>query len=64
MTRPWITFEDENRNNARLELSRNFGERLQLLARYTFYANELGTGAAVSYRRHTALLSLAFTLEK
>jgi hypothetical protein len=64
MTRPWITFEDENRNSARVELSRNIGERLQLLARYTFYANELASGAPVSYRRHTVLLSLAFTLEK
>jgi hypothetical protein len=64
MTRPWITFEDENRNNARVELSRNIGERLQMMARYTFYANELGTGAAVTYRRHTVLVSLAFTLEK
>jgi hypothetical protein len=64
MTRPWITFEDENRNNARVELSRNLGERLQLLARYTFYANELASGAPVSYRRQTALLCLAFTLEK
>jgi hypothetical protein len=61
--RPFVSIEDENRNNARVELSRNLGERLQLLARYTFYANELGS-AAVSYRRHTALLSLAFTLEK
>jgi hypothetical protein len=61
--RPFVSIEDENRNNARVELSRNLGEHLQLVARYTFYANELGSGD-VSYRRHTALLSLAFTLEK
>jgi hypothetical protein len=61
--RTFVSIEDENRNNARLELSRNLGDRLQLLARYTFYANELGAGD-VTYRRQTALLSLAFILEK
>ena len=61
--RTFVSIEDENRNSARVELSRNIGERLQLLGRYTFYANELGSGD-VTYRRHTALLSLAFTLEK
>jgi hypothetical protein len=55
---------DENRSSVRIDLSRELGERLRLTARYTFYANELGTTAPVSYRRQTLLLSLAFSLEK
>jgi hypothetical protein len=36
---------------------------LQLLARYTVYANEIGaSGAAGHFRRQTALLSLSFTV--
>jgi hypothetical protein len=62
--KPWVTIEDENRNSARVELSRNLGDRLQLIARYTFYANELSRNNDVSYRRQTALLSLSFALEK
>jgi hypothetical protein len=61
--RPFVSIEDENRSNARVDLSRDLTSRLQLLARYTFYTNEL-TSTAVHYRRHTALLSLAFTFEK
>ena len=61
--RPFASIEDENRNNLRVDLSRNLTERLQLIARYTFYSNELGSGD-VTYRRQTALLSLAFTIEK
>jgi hypothetical protein len=65
--RPFTTIEDdENRNSVRVDLSRNLTDRLQLIARYTFYAtyaNELGAGD-VSYRRQTALLSVAFLLEK
>ena len=61
--RAFVSIEDENRNNARVELSRGLGDRLQLIARYTFYANELGSGD-VTYRRQTALLSLAFLFEK
>ncbi len=55
---------DENRSSVRLDLSREVGERMRLIARYTFYANELGATAPVSYRRQTLLLSLAFALEK
>lgn len=62
--KPWVTIEDENRNSARVELSRNLGDRLQLIARYTFYANELSRNNDVSYRRQTALLSLSFNFEK
>jgi hypothetical protein len=61
--RPFVSIEDENRNSVRVDLSRNLTDCLQLIARYTFYANELGAGNG-SYRRQTALLSLAFTLEK
>jgi hypothetical protein len=61
--RPFTTIEDENRNSVRVDLSRSLGDRLQLIARYTFYSNELGAGD-VTYRRQTALLSLAFTVEK
>jgi hypothetical protein len=61
--RAFVTYDDENRSSARVDLSRNLGERLQLIARYTLYTNEL-TSTNVTYRRHTALLTLAFTLEK
>jgi hypothetical protein len=61
--RTFVSIEDENRNNIRVDVSRNFTDRLQILARYTYYANELGAND-VSYHRQTALLSLAFTLEK
>ncbi len=61
--RTFVSIEDENRNNVRVDLSRNLSERLQLIARYTYYANELGAND-VSYRRQTALISLAFPIEK
>jgi hypothetical protein len=61
--RSFVTYEDENRSSARVDLSRDLTERLQLIARYTFYTNELAA-TSVTYRRQTALLSLAFTLEK
>jgi hypothetical protein len=63
----FVNFEsigDENRSSARIDLSRALGDRTRLIARYTFYANELGTTAPISYRRQTLLLSLAFTAEK
>jgi len=59
----FASIEDENRSNVRVDLSRNLTDRLQLVARYTFYGPAL-TGTPVSYRRQTALLSLAFTIEK
>jgi hypothetical protein len=61
--RPFASIEDENRNLFRVDLSRDVTDRLQLIARYTFYSNALGPGD-VTYRRQTALLSLVFTLEK
>ncbi len=61
--RAFITYDDENRSSARVDLSRNLTDRLQLIARYTLYTNELAA-TAVTYRRQTALLSAAFTFEK
>jgi hypothetical protein len=61
--RAFLSIEDENRSNARADLSRNLTDKIQLIARYTFYANPLGPSNA-TYHRHTALLSLSFTLEK
>ena len=55
--------EDENRSSVRVDLSHELGDRLRLIARYTFYANELGN-ASISYRRQTLLLSLTGTIEK
>jgi hypothetical protein len=61
----YASIEDENRSSLRVDLSRALTDRLQLVARYTIYVNELGVSSAVArYRRQTALLSLAFTLEK
>jgi hypothetical protein len=59
----YVSIEDENRSSLRLDLARDFGERLRAFARYTFYANELGSDS-LTYRRHTLLLSLAFMFEK
>jgi hypothetical protein len=59
----FATIEDENRSSVRVDLSRDVGAPLRAILRYTFYANELG-GNSGTYRRHTLLLSLAFTFEK
>ena len=60
-----LSIEDENRSSLRVDLSRALADRVLLLARYTLYANELGVSSPVArYRRQTAMLSLAFTLEK
>jgi hypothetical protein len=59
----YLSIDDENRSSVRVDLSRALGDRLQLLARYTLYVNELGaSGAAGHFRRQTALLSLSFAL--
>ena len=39
--RTYLSIEDENRSSARVDLSRNLTDRLQIIARYTFYANEI-----------------------
>jgi hypothetical protein len=61
--KPFVNIEDENRSSVRVDLSRDVSERLRVLLRYTFYANELGSSAG-TYRRQTLLLSLAFAVEK
>ena len=57
--KPYVNIEDENRSSVRVDLSRDIGEPLRAVVRYTFYANELGASSGI-YRRHTLLLSLAF----
>jgi len=56
----YATIDDENRSQARAELSRDLSTRLQLIARYSLYVNPLGQ---LHYRRQTATLSLAFTID-
>lgn len=56
----YATIDDENRSQARAELSRDLANRLQLIARYSLYVNPLGQ---LHYRRQTATLSLAFTID-
>jgi hypothetical protein len=58
------SIDDENRSSVRVDLSRELTEGLRLVARYTFYANEIANASPVSYRRQTLLLSLTGTLEK
>lgn len=62
-SRAYASIEEENRSSARIDLSRDIGDRLRALLRYTFYANELGNNVG-AYRRHTLLLSLSFAFEK
>jgi hypothetical protein len=61
--RPFASIDDENRSNVRAYLTRNLGERVQLIARYAFYGPALGS-TPVSYRRQTALLAVSFTIDK
>lgn len=58
------SIDSENRSSLRVDLSRDLGDRVRLLARYTAYANELGSNSGLSYRRQTALLSFQLTLDK
>jgi len=60
---PFVSIEDENRSSVRVDVSRELGENLRILARYTFYLNEI-TAAPISYRRQTFLLSIGYTDEK
>lgn len=57
----YATIEDENRSHLRAELTRDLGTRLQLVGRYSLYVNPLG--GQVTYRRQTATLSLAFSID-
>ena len=54
------SIEEETRSQVRAELSRDLTEHVQLLGRYSLYANALGQGG--QYRRQTAMLSLIYTL--
>ena len=58
------SIDDENRSSVRVDLSRDLSEGLRLVARYTFYANEIANSAAISYRRQTILLSVTGTIER
>ncbi|HVV52054.1 MAG TPA: hypothetical protein VHO06_20470 [Polyangia bacterium] len=58
------SIDDENRSSVRVDLSRDLGDRLRLVARYTFYANEIANDSPVSYRRQTFLLSVVGGREK
>lgn len=59
-----LSIDDENRNSLRADLTRALSERVQLVGRYTIYANEIGLSSSVAhYRRQTFLLSLSFTLD-
>ena len=53
------SIEEETRSQVRAELSRDLTAGLQLVGRYSFYANALGQG---QYRRQTGMLSLVYTL--
>ncbi len=58
------SIDDENRSSVRVDLSRGLTDGLRLVARYTFYANEIASASPISYRRQTFLLSLMGTVEK
>jgi hypothetical protein len=61
--RTFVSIDDENRSSLRVDVSRSLGARLQLVARYSFYINEIGASAAApQFRRQTALLSLRFAI--
>jgi hypothetical protein len=57
------TIEDESHSSVHADLSWALGERLQLIARYTYYGRAL-SDSSVSYTRQTAMLAVAFTMEK
>lgn len=58
------SIDDENRSSVRIDLSHDLGDSLRLVARYTFYANELANASPISYQRQTLLLSVTGALEK
>ncbi len=59
----FVSIDDENRSGLRVDLSRAVTEGIQVIARYTLYVNELGNTSG-RFVRQTALLSVAFSLEK
>jgi len=60
---PLVSIEDESRSTVRFELARPIGAHLDAGVRYAFFTNEI-TGGPVSFRRHTALVFLAVSLER
>ena len=57
---PSASIDDENRNQARAELSRDLGAHLQIVGRYTLYTNAFGQ---VQYGRQTATISLVYAAD-
>lgn len=58
------SIDNENRSSVRIDLSRELGDSLRVVARYTFYVNEIANASPISYQRQTLLLSLTGALEK
>jgi hypothetical protein len=58
------SIDNENRSSVRVDLSHDLGDRLRVVARYTFYANEIANASPISYQRQTLLLSVTGALEK
>ncbi len=58
------SIDNENRSSVRVDLSRDLGDHLRVVARYTFYVNEIANASPISYQRQTLLLSLTGALEK
>lgn len=61
--RPLATIEEESRSLLRVELARPVGGHMDAGVRYTYYTNEI-TGGPVRFRRHTALVFLAVSIER
>lgn len=59
---PSASIEDESRSTVRVELARVFLGQIEVGARYIFYTSA-PTSSAVSYRRQTLLVYLAFLAE-
>ncbi|HTB56447.1 MAG TPA: hypothetical protein VLC06_01165 [Polyangia bacterium] len=58
------SIDNENRSSVRVDLSRDLGASLRVVARYTFYVNEIANASPISYQRQTLLLSVTGALEK
>ena len=58
------SIDNENRSSVRVDLSHDLGDSLRLVARYTFYVNEIANASPISYQRQTLLLSVTGALEK
>ena len=58
------SIDNENRSSVRVDLSHDLGDSLRVVARYTFYVNEIANASPISYQRQTVLLSVTGALEK